>query len=165
MSRIKFRGRHVLFVLGTFVLAFAARAETYRCVEDGKVIFSDRICGNNAEAINVKPASGDRSVSRSSEEAYSAYSRREPKRTKRIKREASSSAMVGASSAPYPDGGAANIEIAQQQQAKLIKCVTNEYNAWLANQKHPPSIAVQESEMTIAQRLCRHRFPGVTGNR
>jgi hypothetical protein len=42
--------------------AHSAAAETYRCKEGGKVVFSDRVCGTDAEVINVKPASGDKAT-------------------------------------------------------------------------------------------------------
>jgi hypothetical protein len=53
------RRRFALSAIAMLALACGAHAETYRCKEGGKVVFSDRICGTNAEAINVKPASGD----------------------------------------------------------------------------------------------------------
>ncbi len=99
--------------LGIAMLAFAclgAHAETYRCKAGGKVVFSDRICGANAEAINVKPASGDGPASRSYDQRISAASQREqkqeaaPRVVKRVKvAKSAGSAGYGAAPAAPPD--------------------------------------------------------------
>lgn len=40
------------------LLAASAHAEVYKCVENGKQVFSDQPCSKDAQKLNVKPASG-----------------------------------------------------------------------------------------------------------
>lgn len=55
----KFASAVTLVVLVLVSGLSSAAAATYRCKEGGKIVFSDRVCGDDAEVINVKPASGE----------------------------------------------------------------------------------------------------------
>lgn len=39
-------------------MSFTAQAEVYQCVQNGKKVFSDLPCGNDAKKLTVKPSSG-----------------------------------------------------------------------------------------------------------
>lgn len=45
------------------VVSFTAQAEVYKCAQNGKTVFSDQPCGNGAQKIAVKPASGAETTS------------------------------------------------------------------------------------------------------
>lgn len=161
---MKFHRCYGLFGTAVFVLASAAvQAETYRCTENGKVIFSDRVCGDNAEPINVKPASGEQSILRSREATRLVYPLREPKSARTLKPEAPSNTISGAAPAAppatYSEKSANNIQRAQEQQARRVDCITNTYNAWVVSQHPRPSPEAAEAGMTNARRICRQRFP------
>lgn len=48
----------LLWITFAMTITNATAQPVYRCVEAGKVVFSDKVCGVRAESINVKPASG-----------------------------------------------------------------------------------------------------------
>lgn len=48
------------FVLASLLMAtWTAHAQVYKCVENGRKVFSDIPCSNSAEKVDVRPAAGD----------------------------------------------------------------------------------------------------------
>lgn len=168
--KMKFHRCYRLFGTAAFGLtgltgltSAVAQAETYRCTEHGKVIFSDRVCGDNAEPINVKPASGEQAALRSREATQSGYPLHEPRSARRMKPGAPSTTIPGAAPAApppmYSENSASNGQRAQEQQARRVECIANTYNAWVVTQHPRPSPDAVEAGITDARRLCRQRFP------
>lgn len=49
----------VIVFVATMLVVASAQAQVFKCQEGGKTVFSDRPCGANASAVDVKPATGE----------------------------------------------------------------------------------------------------------
>jgi ankyrin repeat protein len=141
MMRLLCWGVFVLLGTGAFS---SSEAQTYRCVDGGKVVYSDRPCSDNVKPVDIGLPTG--AASRIGEDTQP--------RTSPI-----SDARSDWDPAKH---GGETYEAHQksQLQGKLVQCIVDEYNAWSRTQKARPSSEAREAQMAKVREECRQRFPG-----
>lgn len=128
---------HALLLLGCATSTLCA-AQVYRCTDAGKIVYSDRPCGQSADSAGIKSAAGASTKS------------------------APQPVPVGGNPARNPaQHGGETYEADQKSelQAKLVQCITDGYNAWIKRQTPRPSAAARDAQLTKIQEECRGRYP------
>ena len=134
-------GIFVLLGIGVFA---NSEAQTYRCVEEGNVTYSDRPCGENAKQVDIRPPTGDA-----------------PRIREQTRPDTSPKSDPRSAWDPAKHGGE-TYEAHQKSelQGKLVQCITDEYNAWNQSQKPRPSKEARDAQLAKVKEECRRRFPG-----
>lgn len=127
----------IILLLGLLSPSLVAQAQVYKCVENGKTVFSGIPCSADAKAVNATPAMGDfdpAAAARVNSETAAIKAKLAAQDAERTAARQAAAARVESSRS------------AEQDRCANIRAKKNDAEYWAREFRHPDNIAREQAK-------------------